>query len=78
MLALPAGLDVVLAEQVGSWLGVQVFGMVFFSFFERLSTGDREQRVPTSAFAQLTLCLLGTSYLRYVCMSHAVVDPRMQ
>lgn len=40
--------------------------MVFFTFLERYSTGDREQRVPSFAYGQLTLCLLGTSYLSTV------------
>ena len=42
----------------------QVVGVMVFSFLERLSLGDKEQRVKPINYAQLTLCLLGSSYLR--------------
>ena len=52
-------------QGLGSMLGyLEVFGVMFFSWVERWTLNNHEQKIKTLSYAQLTLCLLGTSYLR--------------
>eukprot|EP00281_Chroomonas_sp_CCMP1168_P000632 CAMPEP_0206269504 /NCGR_PEP_ID=MMETSP0047_2-20121206/32324_1 /ASSEMBLY_ACC=CAM_ASM_000192 /TAXON_ID=195065 /ORGANISM="Chroomonas mesostigmatica_cf, Strain CCMP1168" /LENGTH=397 /DNA_ID=CAMNT_0053697991 /DNA_START=86 /DNA_END=1279 /DNA_ORIENTATION=+ len=54
-------------EGLGSMLGyLEVLGVMSFSLMERISIGDKEQRVKWTSYMQLTLCLMGSSYLSTV------------
>jgi adenosine 3'-phospho 5'-phosphosulfate transporter B3 len=54
-------------QGLGSILGyMEVFGVMVFSFLERVISGKHERTVAASSYAYLTLCLLGSSYLSTV------------
>lgn len=54
-------------EGLGSILGyMEVFGVLVFSYLERYLVGQFTRSVKVASYMQLTLCLLGSSYLSTV------------